>query len=216
MRVLIVDDDALVRDSLNLILDLEDDIDVIGVLAGGREAIHFCEGTEVPDLVLMDIRMPGLDGVLATAKLKKKWPKLKVIMLTTFKDDDYIRQAMKNGASGYLLKSQPADVIVAMLRSASKGGTVLDEAVAGRLVELAGNARKKERRAIPDPGLTERESEVLKWIASGKSNKEIAAGLYLSEGTVRNYISRLFEKLALTSRTQLAVYYIERKYEEES
>lgn len=210
MRLLIVDDDALIRDSLKMMIELEDDMEVAGTCGNGREAVQFCEVHDRLDLVLMDIRMPVMDGVRCSAELKKRWPDLKIIMLTTFKDDAYIKQAMKNGAAGYLLKSQPADAIIATLRTAEKGSVVMSGEVAEKLSMMLGKSvEEKGHLSEIDEALTKREKDVLTLIAKGRSNKEIAEVLFLSEGTVRNNVTRMLEKLELRTRTQLAIYYLE-------
>ena len=204
MRVLIVDDDALIRDSLKLLLELEPDFRVAGLAANGQEAIDLCR-RELPDLVLMDIRMPVLDGVLGTKKLKELYPGLPVVVLTTFRDEEYIKEALKNGASGYILKSQPADSIIESLRAVAKGNIVLERDVA---TSLSAMLPKDNRADLSRYSLTEREVEVLALVGQGQSNREIAEELYLSEGTVRNYVTALLEKLNLRDRTQLAIFYV--------
>ncbi|WP_100487547.1 response regulator transcription factor [Sporolactobacillus pectinivorans] len=209
MRLLIVDDDALIRDSLKLIIDLEDDMEVVGTCSDGEEALQFCLVNDRPDLVLMDIRMPVMDGVRCATELKKRWPDLKIIMLTTFKDDAYIKQAMKDGAAGYLLKSQPADSIIATLRTAYKGSVVMSGEVAEKLSAMLGSESDTSARPAEwNAHLTHREKEILALIAQGHSNREIAGRLFLSEGTIRNNVTRMLEKLELRTRTQLAVYYM--------
>ncbi len=204
MRVLIVDDDALIRDSLKLLLELEPDFRVAGLAANGQEAIDLCR-QELPDLVLMDIRMPVLDGVLGTKKLKELYPGLPVVVLTTFRDEEYIKEALKNGASGYILKSQPADSIIESLRAVAKGNIVLERDVA---TSLSAMLPEDNRADLSRYSLTEREAEVLALVGQGQSNREIAEELYLSEGTVRNYVTALLEKLNLRDRTQLAIFYV--------
>lgn len=190
LRILIVDDDALIRDSLKLIMDLEDGIDVVGTCADGAEACRFCETYDPPDIVLMDIRMPVMDGVQCTEKLRQKWPNLKVIVLTTFKDDEYIKEAIKNGAAGYLLKSQSSEAIVRTVHTVFDGSMVIGEEVATKLsVLIDGGQEKRKEPPFCDDALTRREIDVLKLIAEGQTNKEIARSLFLSEGTVRNYIT---------------------------
>lgn len=203
-RVLIVDDDALIRDSLKMLLELEPDFKVAGLAANGQEAIDFCK-QELPDLVLMDIRMPVLDGVLGTKRLKALYPQLPVVVLTTFRDEEYIKEAMRNGASGYILKSQPADSIIESLRAAAKGNIVLDRDVATSLSAMLPEASRTD---LSRYSLTEREAEVLALVGQGLSNREIAGKLFLSEGTVRNYVTALLEKLDLRDRTQLAIFYV--------
>ncbi|WP_425711910.1 response regulator transcription factor [Fictibacillus sp. Mic-4] len=204
LRILIVDDDALIRDSLRLILDLEEGMDVVGTAADGEEALAFCKN-EQPDIVLMDIRMPNMDGVVCTKKIKESWPATKVIILTTFKDDDYIKEALKNGAAGYILKNQSSEAIVETVKTVYKGSMVLHPEVASKLSCMLTDTKPKKNVHVE---LTSRELDVLKLVAEGLSNKEIAKELYLSEGTVRNYITRMLEKLELRGRTQLAIYYL--------
>jgi len=196
LKLLIVDDDGLIRDSLKMMLELESGWSARSA-ADGDEAFLLCE-EDAPDVVLMDIRMPICDGVSATRKIKEKFPDVKIVMLTTFTDDGYIASAIDAGAEGYLLKSTPADGIVERIRAVKKGAMVFDKGV--RL------SAKKTTTATFD-ALTERENEVLTLVASGLSNNEIAAKLYLSQGTVRNSVSSILEKLELRDRTQLAVYY---------
>lgn len=203
MKVLIVDDDALIRESLKILLDLEDDVEVIGTASNGQEAYRFCQ-RERPDVVLMDIRMPIMDGVLGTKLIKESFRDVKVIILTTFKDDEYIREAIKNGAEGYILKNQSSDSIIDCLRAVYKGNAVFQKDIADALASMM----EKEKRKKPDVDLTPRETEIMKLISEGLSNKEISVKLYLSEGTIRNYVTALLEKLELRDRTQLAIYYL--------
>lgn len=202
MKVLIVDDDALIRDSLKIILDLEEDIEVVGCAKNGQEAFEFCKNNDV-DVVLMDIRMPVCDGVLGTKMIKELNKNIKILILTTFMDDEYIYQALKNGAEGYILKNQSSDSIIESLRAVFKGNVVFEREVAKVLTRI-----KPKKKSYDDYGLTEKEFQILKYIGEGLSNKEISQKLYLSEGTVRNYITTLLDKLNLRDRTQLAIFYI--------
>lgn len=204
MKVVVVDDDALIRDSLKLLLSLEKDIEVIGLASNGQEALRLCEEVN-PDVVLMDIRMPVMDGVLGTRAIKKQFPLIKVIILTTFQDDEYIKMALKYGASGYILKSRPAESIAETIRFVSRGNTVLEPEIAS---SLSGMFSEKIVFNPEDYRLTSREMEIAKLVSSGLSNKEVAAKLYLSEGTVRNYVASLLDKLNLRDRTQLAIFYL--------
>lgn len=204
MRVIIVDDDALIRDSLKMLLELEEEFQVLGLAGNGQEALELCQ-EELPDLVLMDIRMPIMDGVLGTKKLKELYPQVRVVILTTFRDDEYIKEALKNGAEGYILKSQPADSIVESLRAVGKGNIVLERDVASSLSAML---REDKKKGQENWGLTERELEILAAVGQGLSNREIAAKLFLSEGTVRNYVTALLEKLDLRDRTQMAIFYV--------
>ena len=196
MKLIAVDDDGLIRDSLKLLLESEDGW-TVRTASDGNEALRLCHEDQ-PDVVLMDIRMPVCDGVAATRRIKESYPKVKIVMLTTFTDDGYISSAIDAGAEGYLLKSTPADGIVERIRAVEKGAMVFDKGV-----ELS--AKKSDTISFSE--LTERENEVLSLIAAGLSNGEIAAKLYLSQGTVRNAVSSILDKLGLRDRTQLAVHY---------
>ncbi len=196
MNLLVVDDDGLIRDSLKLLLETEEGWSA-RTAPDGEAAFRLCEENR-PDVILMDIRMPVCDGVAATKRIKQAFPEVKIVMLTTFTDDAYIASAIDAGAEGYLLKSTPADGIVERIRAVGKGAMVFDKGV--------GLSAKKTAAPSFD-ALTERENEVLSLVASGLSNGEIAAKLYLSQGTVRNAVSSVLEKLELRDRTQLAVYY---------
>lgn len=204
LKVLIVDDEALIRESLKMILELEEDIEVVGVAKNGQEALEICE-VKNTDVVLMDIRMPIMDGVLATKYIKQLNKNIKIIILTTFKDDEYIKQAIKNGAEGYILKSQETDGIIETIRMVYRGISVFEDEVAKCISSMLKTENKKNYR---DFNLTDREFEILKLIGEGLSNKEIASKLFLSEGTVRNYITELLNKLNLRDRTQLAIFYL--------
>ena len=204
MKILIVDDDALIRDSLKILLGLEDDIEVVGSASNGQEAFDLVR-EKGPDIVLMDIRMPIMDGVLGTKLIKENFRDIKVVILTTFKDDEYIKEAVKNGAEGYILKNQSSDSIVEGLRAVYKGNTVFEKDVVNVITSMFENKKKKKPE---DFNLTEREVEILTLLSEGLSNKEIAEKMFLSDGTVRNYITTLLEKLQLRDRTQLAIFYL--------
>jgi len=196
VKLLIVDDDGLIRDSLKLLLETEDGW-TARTAPNGDAALQLCH-EERPDVALMDIRMPVRDGVAATRLIKEAYPEVKIVMLTTFNDDGYIASAIDAGADGYLLKSTPADGIVERIRAVEKGAKVFDSGI---------NLTARKTAAAAFPELTERENEVLSLVATGLSNSEIAAQLYLSQGTVRNTVSAILEKLDLRDRTQLAVHY---------
>ncbi|QCX33163.1 response regulator transcription factor [Caloramator sp. E03] len=203
MKLLIVDDDALIRDSLRIMCELEEDIEVAGCASNGQEAFEMCRQLH-PDIVLMDIRMPVLDGVLGTKLIKENFKDIKVIILTTFKDDEYIKEAIKNGAEGYVLKNQPFDSLAESLRAVYRGNAVFDKSVAKTIYGMIKEENKKRPK---DFDISDRDYEIIKLISEGLSNKEIAEKLYLSEGTVRNYITNLLSKLNLRDRTQLAIFY---------
>ncbi len=203
MKVLIVDDDGLIRDGIKLSMELEDDFEVIGTASNGQEAFDICKKNR-PDLVLMDIRMPIMDGVLGTKLIKDHFNDIKVVILTTYKDDQYIKEAMQNGAEGYILKNQSLDSIIDSLRVVASGNTVLEKGVAETLHSILKEEKKSESVSYD---FSEREFEILKLVAEGLSNKEISEKLFLSQGTVRNYVSGLLTKLDLRDRTQLAIFY---------
>lgn len=204
MKVLLVDDDALIRDALKLIMELESDIEVVGIAANGQEAVKVCAET-LPDVVLMDIRMPVMDGVLATKFIKEQFEFIKVLFLTTFKDVEYIRSGIKYGAEGYVLKNSSAESIIDSLRMVFKGNVVYDKEIASALSGIMADNKKLS----PDElGITSKELEIMKLLCDGLSNREIAEKIFVGEGTVRNYISNILEKLQLRDRTQLAVYYL--------
>lgn len=204
MRCLIVDDDHLICDGLKMILELEDEIEVVGVCHNGQDAYEMCVDIH-PDLVLMDIRMPKTDGIIGAKKIKESFNDIKIVMLTTFKDEEYIKEALSCGAEGYILKSQKADSIVKSIRAVLNGSVVFEKEVATMIPNLLTKAKKNEEK---DFNLTNRELEIIKLIGKGSSNKEISETLYISEGTVRNYLTVVLEKLNLRDRTQLAIFYI--------
>lgn len=201
MKLLIVDDDSLVCRSLQILLGKEADIEVIGIASSGREALELCK-QELPDAVLMDIQMPLMNGIACTTELKKLYPALRIMMLTTFNDEEHIRSALKAGADGYLLKSAAIETMANQLRALVSGTAVLDRNVFKAIIEPEHNTLD---------GLTEREQDIVECVAQGLSNKEISEKLYLSDGTVRNMLSIILDKLELRDRTQLAIYYWKRK-----
>ncbi|MFP4078725.1 MAG: response regulator [Bacillota bacterium] len=195
MKILLVDDDNDVLNSLEIILSSERDLSITGKAKNGQEAID-CIEKRAPDIVLMDIRMPKMDGIEATDRIKRRWPEIKIIMLTTFKDFSHIHQALHAGAAGYLLKTDDYDKQISTIKAVHDGHAILsDEA----LRTLTGNK--------DDETLSARENSVVELIAHGYQNKEIAKRLYIGEGTVRNVISTILDKLYLRDRTQIAIYY---------
>ena len=195
VRVVVVDDQQLVRESIAALLGLQPGIAVIGTAGDGRAAVELVLAHD-PDVALMDVRMPVLDGIEALGLLRGR--RTRVVMLTTFDDEEYVVRALKAGASGYLLKDRPAVELAAAVRLAHSGVVQFDPAAAARLA----GALKAER---PD-GLTEREVDVLRLVAGGRTNREIAGRLHVSEGTVKNHVSRILARLGLRDRTQAAVY----------
>ena len=216
MRVLIVDDDALVAQSLSTILSVEDDVDVVGLGSSGPEAIERYREL-APDILLMDIQMPGGDGLSAAEQILAEDAGARIVFLTTFSDDEYIVRALKMGSRGYLIKQDVAQVAPA-LRSVMAGVCVLEGEVLERSATMGLSARPQASgtdrgRAHQDPrstafaALTDREYEVVEAVAEGLDNAEAAARLFMSEGTVRNHISAILAKLGLRNRTQVAVMY---------
>jgi len=197
MKVLLVDDDLLIRKSLSMMLSRETDIDVIGTAADGGEALEMCHA-ELPDVVLMDIRMPNVDGIAATRLIKKAYPQVRIMMLTTFDDKPNIQQALAAGADGYLLKTDEISDIAGKLRPLAGGAGVLDVEVLKKLTAIENPALEQ---------LTARERDVVRLVAQGLSNKEIAEQLFISEGTVRNHTVAIMEKLGVKNRTQLGMAY---------
>lgn len=205
MRVIVVDDDAIVVRSLATILGAEPDVEVVGTGTSGEEAVSLYSSCS-PDVALMDIQMPGGDGLSAAEKILAADPAARVVFLTTFSDDDYIVRALRLGARGYLIKQDVATIAPA-LRSVMAGQSVLEGEVLARAAALSADGTRPQRGEPEMRGLTEREREVVRAIADGMSNAEVAAALFMSEGTVRNHISAILAKLGLRNRTQIAVYY---------
>ncbi|MCX5358447.1 response regulator transcription factor [Streptomyces sp. NBC_00124] len=202
VRVLVVDDQQLIRDGIAALLSIRPGITVVGTAVNGREAVE--KAVELgPDVVLMDVRMPELDGVEAVAVLRGRAPECRVVMLTTFDDEEYVVQALRAGASGYLLKDLPAEELAQAIRLAHAGVTQLDSSVAARLAAALPHAAPDPPAVAP--ALSPREIDILRLVARGRTNREIAAQLYLSEGTVKNHISRILSRLALRDRTQAAL-----------
>jgi DNA-binding NarL/FixJ family response regulator len=203
IRVGIVDDQELVRTGFRLILDAEDGIDVVGEAGDGRQAIAMVERHR-PDVVLMDIQMPVLDGIEATRLLADA--PVRTVILTTFERDDYIRAAVRAGASGFLVKNAPPEELVAAVRVVAEGEALLSPSVTRRvLAQLTDGTPDLKAAALLDD-LTERETEVLRLVATGLSNAEIAANLYLGEATVKTHVSRVLMKLRLRDRVQAVVF----------
>ena len=203
MKVIICDDQAIVRDGLELLLKLEQDIDVVGLAQDGAEAVDLV-AKKSPDLVLMDLKMPGMNGVEATRRICALYPKTKVLVLTTFDDDEWVFDAIRAGASGYLLKDTPRGKVIEAIRGTVTGKSYVDPSVAGKLLDQVANKQEQPSQSITAK-LTGREVDVLRLIARGLSNPEIAEKLHLSEGTIRNHVSAIFSKLGVSDRTQLAI-----------
>ncbi len=202
IKVIIADDSDFVRDGMRIILEVDGDFEVLGCAANGREAIAIAEKTP-PDVFLMDIQMPVMDGIEATAYIVEK-NLGKVLILTTFDDDELVQRALKNGAKGYLIKNHTPEHLKQMIKSVYLGTGVMEEA----LLESLTRNHEMTLPGFPREGYTPRELDIVKAIAEGLSNKEIAEKLFISEGTVKNYITSILAKENLSHRTALAVYYL--------
>ena len=206
IRVCLVDDQRLIRDGLSLLLELEDGLQVVGEAENGAAALEVYAELQ-PDVVLMDVRMPGMDGVEATRRLLDRWPRARVIILTTFDDDAIIFDALRAGALGYLLKDVSGPELAAAVREVARGGALIQPSIARKVLAEFSRLAPEVVRAAPVPSepLSGREQEILLGITRGLTNKEIANRLNLTEGTVKNYISVVFQKLGVQDRTQAAL-----------
>ncbi len=249
IRLIIADDDIFIRESLHIMLGMDPEIEVVGSAGNGEEALQLLEQGIAADLVLMDIRMPVCDGVEGTRRIKSRFPHVRVLVLTTFDDDEFIAEAIRGGASGYLLKNIPPDRIIKGIKTVHEGSMLIHPDIAAKLAGLlAPPASQKARMAAQAPhaaaagavpvvpavsapaseasearhaadararlaeyGLTPSECQVVGLIAEGLSNREIAGRLYLSEGTVKNYVTEILSKLSLRDRTQIAIFYLRRR-----
>ena len=211
IRVLIADDQRVVREGLSMLVALIDDVEVVGTACDGAEAVRLAEAHR-PDVIMMDLRMPGTDGIAATADLRQRLPAVRVLVLTTYADEDAIVPALRAGARGYLTKDASAEQIEAAIHAVHAGQTHLDPAVQQRLVAAvisrpaAGESPVPGLEQKPPDGLTAREAEVLTLLASGLSNTEIAKRLYLSHATVKTHINRIFAKTGARDRAQAVRY----------
>ena len=222
VRTLVVDDQLLMREGLASLLSIQDGIEVVGTASNGQEALEQARQLH-PDVILMDVRMPVMDGVAATALIRQQLPASQILMLTTFDDEEYVINALRAGASGYLLKDIPASDLARAVQAAHKGIYQLDPTVASKVVAslstpsqpplaqphpevLTTTTDEKSVHTLHNGEITAREIEVLRLIAVGATNKEIARRLIISEGTVKNHISNILSRLGLRDRTQAAIY----------
>ncbi len=214
IRILLVDDQPLIRRGLRALLKPEPDLEIVGEADNGESAIALLK-TITADVILMDIRMPIMDGVAATGAIVPLYPHTKILILTTFDDTEYVSRALQAGAAGYLLKDTPAEELVQAIQLINKGYTQLSPGLAQKLIQTArltpdAPPPHSITPPLPDPDLTPREQEILQLIAQGSSNREIAQTLYISEKTVKNHITNLLARLGLRDRTQAAIYFHER------
>lgn len=198
IKVLLVDDQELILESLHIVLSMEEDLDIVGLARNGEEAIKVCEQFQ-PDIVLMDINMPIMDGVAATALIKERLPVIKVIILTSYREVEYVLAALSYGAEGYLLKAIHPKDLAAGIRVVHAGGTLITQEMASKMIKSMNNTTATKSNEY---GLSVREIEVLHKLASGMRNQDIAEALFLSEGTVKNYISTIYSKLNVRGRQE--------------
>ena len=203
VKIMIADDQQLIRESLKIILNSDPNFEVVKVVGSGQEVLDTLE-TESIDIILMDVRMPSMSGVECTRLVKKKYPNIKVIILTTFDDDEYIYDALKYGASGYLLKGCSLEELSSAIHNVLAGGACFNPNVAGKVTQFF------SQMANSNGELSDTECKIIAQIGHGYSNKEIAQKLGFSEGTIRNYLSVILDKLDLRDRTQLAIWYLSR------
>ena len=203
IRVLVVDDQAVVCDGLEMILGADPEIEVVGAAHDGAEALEIVART-LPDVVLMDLKMPVMNGVQATRQIVRSYPQVKVLVLTTFGDDEWVFDAIRSGASGYLLKGTPRLELVKAVKGTAEGRTHIDPLVAGKLFTHISQTSASQDTLVSEP-LNEREREILGLLARGLTNAEISGRLYLTRGTVRNYVSAILTKLGVEDRTQAAL-----------
>jgi DNA-binding NarL/FixJ family response regulator len=211
---MIVDDQRLMREGLKTILELEDDIRVVQLAENGQDALLKI-GQEEPDVILMDIRMPVMNGVECTAAVKQKYPKIKVVILTTFDDDEYIIDALSNGAEGYMLKDLPSEKLISSVRDVYNGNSIMQPEIASKVI-----AHITKNKMTPQPKrslggtnradeLTEREREILALISKGMNNNEIAESLFLTVGTVKNHIRSIYDKIGVSERSKAMLFAME-------
>lgn len=214
IKILIADDQELIRKSLTIILNGRKNIQVIDAVENGQEVIASARNNR-PDVVLMDVRMPKMDGVQCTKIMKENYPEVKIIILTTFDDDEYVYNALKFGADGYLLKGNSMDEMVDAIWEVYNGSSVINQEVTNKVVKLFSKMAKADYVGVGREKMVEElsktEWKIIREIGYGASNKEISEKLYLSEGTVRNYLSNILNKLQLRDRTQLAIWAIQKQ-----
>jgi len=203
VRVLICDDQEIVREGLKKILDSDTELQVVGTAHDGEEALELIPTTS-PALVLMDLKMPGMNGILATRKIRERYPDIKVLVLTTYDDDEWVFDAIRSGAAGYLLKDTPRLDLIAAIKGTAAGYSYVDPGITGKLLSSIAQTNPPLQKTTTHM-FSERENEILQLLARGLSNAEISQQLYLSEGTVRNYTSTIFSKLGVSDRTQAVI-----------
>lgn len=216
IKLILVDDQSLIREGLEMILSLYDDLEIVGQASNGNEAIKLLKDVEV-DVILMDIKMPKMNGVEATKIIKEKYPIVKILILTTFNEEQYIFEGLKFGADGYMLKDVKSDEIVSGIRTVYNGNVLLQPEIATKVVNVLKNNKAQEFNSSTKllkgkyEELTQREIDIALLVAKGKNNKDISKKLFITEGTVKNHLTKILGKLGLENRTQLALYVNEKK-----
>lgn len=207
VHILLVEDQAIVRNGLKMIIEQDPEFQIVAEASNGLEALEILEKVHI-DCILMDVRMPKMNGIEATKRIITRFPSMKILILTTFDDDEYAYQTLKDGAMGFILKSSEPVKLLSSIHSVLEGGLVIQDDVAAKLMPKLLQQQYKipvEQQLIP---LSERELEIVKLVGEGKTNKEIASSLFLSVGTVKNYITNILQELVLRDRTQIAIYAI--------
>ncbi|KIL45533.1 response regulator transcription factor [Jeotgalibacillus campisalis] len=205
LNILLVEDQAIVRQGLKIILEQDPSIRVAHEAENGRKAIEILQN-HIVDVILMDIRMPVMNGIEATREIKKQWPAIKVLILTTFNDEEYAMQALKEGANGFLLKTSESAKLLDAIYSCMNGGLTIHDEVAAKVMPRLLQRTKKENPSKATHPFSSRELAIIKLVGEGQTNREIAEKLYLSVGTVKNHLTLILQKLDLRDRTQLAIY----------
>ncbi|WP_445486616.1 response regulator transcription factor [Niallia sp. 03133] len=211
IRVLIAEDQQIVRNGLKMIIEQDAEVIVVAEAENGKEALHLLDLHAV-DIVLMDIRMPEMDGIEATQQIRKRFPQVKILILTTFNDEEYAIQALKEGANGFLLKTTDSDYLLHSMKSCLAGGISIHDQVAAKVMPKLLLEKKSKKQTTTLFPMTNREKEIVKNIGLGKTNKEIASELFLSVGTVKNHITQILTKLELRDRTQLAIFAVKNDF----
>jgi RNA polymerase sigma factor (sigma-70 family) len=214
IKVLLADDQKILREGLKMIMAMDEELQVVGVAENGEEAVFLAKELS-PDVIVMDIKMPKIDGVEATRLIHQENEKIRIIMLTTFKDEEYIQEAIRYGAMGYLLKDATPEEIIEAVKKVHAGGALMDPDVANIVLNKMSDMMNHEEESVFDTEiLSERERQIVFLLTEGMSNREISEELHLSEGTVKNNISRILDKLTLRDRTQLALFGVKYKIKE--
>ncbi|MDG5473553.1 response regulator transcription factor [Jeotgalibacillus sp. ET6] len=213
LNILLVEDQAIVRQGLKIILEQDPSIRVAHEAENGRKAIEILQN-HIVDVVLMDIRMPVMNGIEATREIKKQWPAIKVLILTTFNDEEYAMQALKEGANGFLLKTSESAKLLDAIYSCMNGGLTIHDEVAAKVMPRLLQRTKKENSSKAAHPFSSRELAIIKLVGEGQTNREIAEKLYLSVGTVKNHLTLILQKLDLRDRTQLAIYAVRNELSE--